>query len=107
MKHTNITAREIRLLAVLSLIAGIVFDYLFYRKAIGVSYLLFVVVFYCLFWIASRRQISFQIGFGWFSVYTHFSALSCIRHLFKPGVADPQFYPDPTAPFPSNDAACL
>ena len=66
MKHTNITAREIRLLAVLSLIAGIVFDYLFYRKAIGVSYLLFVVVFYCLFWIASRRQISFQIGFGWF-----------------------------------------
>ena len=66
MKHTNITAREIRLLAVLSLIAGIVFDYLFYRKAIGVSYLLFVVVFYCLFWVASRRQISFQIGFGWF-----------------------------------------
>ena len=66
MKHTNITAREIRLLAVLSLIAGIVFDCLFYRKAIGVSYLLFVVVFYCLFWVDSRRQISFQIDFGWF-----------------------------------------
>ena len=66
MKHTNITAQEIRLLAVLSLIAGIVFDYLFYGKAIGVSYPLFAVVFYCLFWVASRGQVSFQIEFGWF-----------------------------------------
>ncbi len=66
MKHTNTTAREIRLLAVLALIAGLVFDYLFYRKAIGVSYLLFLIVFYCLFWSASRRQISFQIDLGWF-----------------------------------------
>ncbi len=66
MKHTNITGREIRLLAVLSLIAGIVFDYLFYGKAIGVSYPLFAVIFYCLFWVASRRQVSFQIDFGWF-----------------------------------------
>ena len=66
MKHTNITAREIRLLAVLTLIAGIVFDYLFYGKAIGVSYPLFLIVFYCLFWVASRKQISFQIDFGWF-----------------------------------------
>ena len=66
MEQTNITAREIRLLAVLSLIAGIVFDYLFYGKAIGVSYPMFVVVFYCLFWGASHKQISFQIDFGWF-----------------------------------------
>ena len=66
MQHTNITAREIRLLAVLALVAGIVFDYLFYGKAIGISYPLFVVVFYCLFWGASHKQISFQIGFGWF-----------------------------------------
>ena len=66
MEHTNIAARGIRLLAVLSLIAGIVFDYLFYGKSIGVSYPLFVVVFCCLFWVVSRRQISFQIGFGWF-----------------------------------------
>ena len=66
MEHTTIAARGIRLLAVLSLIAGIVFDYLFYGKSTGVSYPLFVVVFYCLFWVASRRQISFQIGFGWF-----------------------------------------
>ena len=66
MEHTNTTAREIRLLGVLALIAGIVFDYLFYGKAIGVSYPLFAVVFYCLFWIASRRQVSFQIDFGWF-----------------------------------------
>ena len=66
MEHTNTTAREIRLLGVLALIAGIVFDYLFYGKAIGVSYPLFAVVFYCLFWVASRGQISFQIDFGWF-----------------------------------------
>ena len=66
MERTDITAREIRLLAVLALVAGIVFDYLFYDKAIGVSYPLFAVVFYCLFWVVSRRQVSFQIGFGWF-----------------------------------------
>ena len=36
MERTDITAREIRLLAVLALVAGIVFDYLFYGKAIGV-----------------------------------------------------------------------
>ena len=35
MERTDITAREIRLLAVLALVAGIVFDYLFYGKAIG------------------------------------------------------------------------
>ena len=66
MKNTNITAREIRLFAILALVAGIIFDYLFFGKAIGVSYPLFVAVFYCVFWVASRRQISFHIGFGWF-----------------------------------------
>ena len=66
MEQTNITAREIRLLAVLSLIAGIVFDYLFYGKAIGVSYPLFVAVFYCVFWGASHKRVAFQIDFGWF-----------------------------------------
>ena len=66
MEYAKITAREIRSLAVLSLIIGIVFDYLFYGKAIGVSYPLFAVIFYCLFWVASRRQVSFQIDFGWF-----------------------------------------
>lgn len=66
MERTHITSREIRLFAILALVAGIVFDYLFYGKAIGISYPLFVVVFYCLFWGASHKQISFQIGFGWF-----------------------------------------
>ena len=66
MEHTKITARQIRLLAVLSLIAGIVFDYLFYERAIGVSYPLYATVFYALFWVASREQITFQIDFGWF-----------------------------------------
>ncbi len=66
MEDTNITTREIRLLAILSLSAGIVFDYLFHGKAIGISYPLFTVVFYCLFLVASWRQITFQINFGWF-----------------------------------------
>ncbi len=66
MEHPKITARQIRLLAVLSLGAGIVFDYLFYERAIGVSYPLYATVFYCLFWVASREQITFQIDFGWF-----------------------------------------
>ena len=66
MERTNITAREIRLLAALALIAGIIFDYLFFGKAIGVSYPLFVTVFYCVFWVASHKRVSFQIDFGWF-----------------------------------------
>ena len=66
MEHTNITAREIRLFAILALVAGIIFDYLFFGKAIGVSYPLFVAVFYCVFWVASHKRVSFQIDFGWF-----------------------------------------
>ena len=66
MAHTNITAREIRLFAILALVAGIIFDYLFFEKAIGVSYPLFVAVFYCVFWVASHKRVSFQIDFGWF-----------------------------------------
>ena len=66
MDQPNITAREIRLLAILALVAGVIFDYLFFGKAIGVSYPLFVVVFYCVFWVASRKRVSFQIDFGWF-----------------------------------------
>ena len=66
MEKANITAREIRLLAVLALIAGVVFDYLFNDKEIAVSYPLFAVIFYCLFWVTSRRQVAFQIDFGWF-----------------------------------------
>ena len=66
MERTNITAREIRLFAILALIAGIIFDYLFFGKAIGVSYPLFVAVFYCVFWVASHKRVSFQIDFGWF-----------------------------------------
>ena len=66
MEHTNITAREIRLFAILALVAGIIFDYLFFGKAIGVSYPLFVAVFYCVFWVASHKRVSFQVDFGWF-----------------------------------------
>ena len=66
MERTNITAREIRLFAILALIAGIIFDYLFFGKAIGVSYPLFLAVFYCVFWVASHKRVSFQIDFGWF-----------------------------------------
>ncbi len=66
MERTNITAREIRLFAILALVAGIIFDYLFFEKAIGISYPLFVAVFYCIFWVASHKRISFQIDFGWF-----------------------------------------
>ena len=66
MGYTNITARESRLFAILALIAGIIFDYLFYGREIGVSYPVFVAVFYCVFWVASYKWVSFQIDFGWF-----------------------------------------
>ena len=66
MEHTNTTARENRSLAVLALIAGLIFDCLFYGKTIGISHPLFVVVFYCLFAIAFYKQLSFHVDFGWF-----------------------------------------
>ena len=66
MGHTDITTREIRLLAVLLLIAGIIFDYLLFGKGIGVSYPLFVAVFYCVFWVGSHKRVWFRIDFGWF-----------------------------------------
>ena len=66
MGQKNITAREIRFFAILALVAGIIFDYLFFGKAIGVSYPLFTVIFYCVFWVASRKRVSFQLDFGWF-----------------------------------------
>ena len=66
MEQKNIAAREIRFFAILALVAGIIFDYLFFGKAIGVSYPLFTIIFYCVFWVASRKRVSFQLDFGWF-----------------------------------------
>ena len=65
MEHTNITAREIRLFAILALVAGIIFDYLFLERQSG-FHIRCLAVFYCVFWVASHKRVSFQIDFGWF-----------------------------------------
>ena len=107
MEKANITAREIRLLAVLALIAGVVFDYLFNDKEIAVSYPLFVVIFYCLFWLASRRQVAFRMDSGWFLFIPILSLSATFAIHSNPVLLALNFILIPPLLLLSDDAACL
>lgn len=56
---------SIRLLWI-SLLLGFVFTYFFYKKPMGVSYPLFILLFYGVFIWFLRIKISFAFGFSWF-----------------------------------------
>lgn len=45
---------------------GIIFDILFYGKPLGVSYPIFILVFYLVFFWNLRKNIMFEFNFGWF-----------------------------------------
>lgn len=49
-----------------TLLLGILFSYFFYKKPIGISYPLFILLFYGVFLWFLHRRISFQYCFGWF-----------------------------------------
>ncbi len=53
-------------LLVCSVFLGVLFDILFYKKAIGISYPLFVIAFYSVFLWNLQRKITFKYNFGWF-----------------------------------------
>lgn len=63
-KETVFKKEDIYIL-ICSVLLGVLFDILFYRKPLGISYLLFVIVFYIAFLLNLRHKIAFRFSFGW------------------------------------------
>jgi hypothetical protein len=49
-----------------SILLGLLFDILFFKKSLGISYLLFVIVFYIIFLGLLHHKIALKFNFGWF-----------------------------------------
>jgi hypothetical protein len=49
-----------------SLFLGLLFTILFFKKALGISYLIFVFAFYVIFLWLLRKKTIFRFSFGWF-----------------------------------------
>ncbi|AET69092.1 hypothetical protein Desor_3612 [Desulfosporosinus orientis DSM 765] len=64
-KKTEVQKEDIILL-ISSVLLGVIFDFLFYKKSLGISYLIFVIAFYLFFGWNLRRKIGFSYSFGWF-----------------------------------------
>ena len=65
MDELGLPKKEKLLLVILALTAGLIFNYLFYRKTPGLSYPLFVLLFLSLFWWSTRRILTVEKSFGW------------------------------------------
>lgn len=65
MDELSAQRREQLLLLLLSLLAGIIFDYLFYKKTLGISYLIYILLLLSLFWWGTRKVISVGKSPGW------------------------------------------
>jgi hypothetical protein len=63
VEQTNV--KQQGLLLVYALLCGLICDYLFYGKEFGVSYPLFVCVFYALYFWGLRSKLAFHWGFEW------------------------------------------
>ncbi|WP_045574978.1 DUF4153 domain-containing protein, partial [Desulfosporosinus sp. I2] len=61
---TVVKKEEIYIL-ICSVLLGVLFDILFYKKPLGISYPLFVIAFYMVFLGNLRHKIAFKFGFGW------------------------------------------
>ncbi|MCE5222575.1 DUF4173 domain-containing protein [bacterium] len=66
----------------ITLIVGLVVNYLFYRKPIGISYPIFVLVFYGVFLRLLQKRISYKWDFGWFLTLP-ILLLSCTYFFFS------------------------
>lgn len=62
--ETQLGRKELGLLGG-SLIVGILFDYLFYGKEMGISYPLFIAGIYALFYWQFRERVTMQLSFEW------------------------------------------
>lgn len=62
----SILKKENIILLVTTFILGLVFDFLFFKKPFGVSYPLFVILFYSILIFNTRGTINVKFDFGWF-----------------------------------------
>jgi hypothetical protein len=65
IKKTVARNQDLYLLAC-SVLLGVLFDILFFKKSLGLSYLLFVLAFYAAFLGLLHHKIAFKLTFGWF-----------------------------------------
>ncbi|TGA99444.1 DUF4173 domain-containing protein [Sporolactobacillus shoreae] len=63
--HGPILRRKSTLLLLSAVLLGILVDVFFYGKSLGISYPVFVVIFYILFLWNVRKQIQLKMDFGW------------------------------------------
>lgn len=63
--YANIIKSHNIYLLISCLLLGILADYLFYGKAIGISYPVFILIFYVVFFWNSRKIIKFSFNFAW------------------------------------------
>ena len=56
--------RDITIL-ICSVLLGVLFNILFYKKSLGISYPIFVIAFYAVFLWNLRHKITFKFSFGW------------------------------------------
>ncbi|MDD4029332.1 MAG: DUF4173 domain-containing protein [Caldisericia bacterium] len=61
----KVTTSKALWVLIYSLFLGILFVFLFYKKSLGISYLLFLLFMYGFFFWVLRKKISFQWNFGW------------------------------------------
>ena len=64
-KDESLLKRENICILSASLLLGVIFDILFYGKAFGASYPIFVLAFYAVILWYSRKNIMFKLDFGW------------------------------------------
>jgi len=64
--NKTVVKKEDIYLIICSVLLGVLFNGLFYRKALGISYPLFVFAFYLVFLWNLRDKIAFKFSFGWF-----------------------------------------
>lgn len=67
-KNEEITVfkKEDIYILICSVLLGVFFNLLFYKKSLGISYPLFVIAFYMAFLWIFRHQIAYKFNFGWF-----------------------------------------
>ncbi len=62
----TVVKRDDIYLLVCSVLLGVLFDFLFYKQALGISYPIFVIAFYSVFLWKLQCKITFKYNFGWF-----------------------------------------